>query len=171
MLIQLAEPCLVLLMGPSGAGKSTFAKRHFNATEILSSDFCRALVSDDENDQTATGDAFELLHLILSMRLKRKRTTVVDATNVQPVSRATLMALAKQSGLPSVAIVFLLPEEVCQARNRQRLQRRVPAEIIQRQFATLAAGSGSLGAEGFDAIYTLTSEADAQTLTLQRSSN
>nr|WP_262489957.1 AAA family ATPase [Hymenobacter sp. AT01-02] len=50
--LKLPELSLVLLIGTSGAGKSTFARRLFQATEIVSSDQCRALVADDENDQS-----------------------------------------------------------------------------------------------------------------------
>ncbi len=64
MNIPLPEFSLVLLVGASGSGKSTFAAKHFKPTEVLSSDWCRAAVSDDPNDQGATKDAFELLHFI-----------------------------------------------------------------------------------------------------------
>ena len=87
MKISIPELSLVILIGPSGCGKSTFARKHFLSTEIVSSDVCRALVADDENDQTATGDAFDLLHEIVRKRLARGRLTVVDATNVQPEAR------------------------------------------------------------------------------------
>ena len=60
MTLTLPELSLVVLIGPSGSGKSTFARRHFKPTEVLSSDFCRGLVSDDENCQAATGDAFDV---------------------------------------------------------------------------------------------------------------
>ena len=92
MNLTLPEFSLVLLVGPSGSGKSTFARRHFLATEIVSSDVCRGLVGDDANDQTATGDAFALLHATLELRLKRRRLTVVDATNVRPEDRKLLIA-------------------------------------------------------------------------------
>jgi protein phosphatase len=167
-MIEISNPSLVLLIGPSGSGKSTFARRHFRNTEVLSSDFCRALVSDDENDQTATHDAFELLHLILHKRLHRRRTTVIDATNVHPMSRASLLAAAKQSDVPAVAIVFQLPEDVCQRRNRQRSYRKVPADVIQTQLAMLAESIASLGSEGFAAIHTFTTEAEADTITVIR---
>ena len=54
MEIKIPELSLVVLIGISGSGKSSFAKKHFKRTEILSSDECRALVSDDENSQLAT---------------------------------------------------------------------------------------------------------------------
>ena len=95
MKISIPELSLVLLVGPSGSGKSSFARKHFLPTEVVSSDFCRALVSDNENDQSATGDAFDLLHEIVRKRLARGRLTVVDATNVQPEARKSLIALAK----------------------------------------------------------------------------
>ena len=60
MVLKLPELCLVVLIGPSGSGKSTFARRHFKPTEVISSDFCRGLVSDDENNQDATTDAFDV---------------------------------------------------------------------------------------------------------------
>src|SRR5882757_7511809 len=54
MKISIPELSLVLLVGPSGCGKSSFARKHFLTTEVVSSGFCRALVSDNENDQSAT---------------------------------------------------------------------------------------------------------------------
>jgi len=157
MTIQIPDPGMVLLMGPSGAGKSTFARRLFKATEILSSDDCRALVCDDENDQTATNDAFELLHLILAKRLARHRTTVIDATNVQPSSRSSLLAMAAQWKVPAVAIVFQLPEDLCQQRNQERVNRQVPREVITNQIAAIS--EGHLETEGFAAVYRLTEDA------------
>src|SRR5579883_3468719 len=96
MNITLPEFSLVVLIGPSGSGKSTFARRHFKPTEVLSSDFCRGLVSDDENSLDATTDAFDVLHFIASKRLAAGLLTVIDATNVQASSRRPLVALARQ---------------------------------------------------------------------------
>ena len=67
--VKIPDLCLVALIGISGSGKSTFAARHFAPTEVISSDFCRALVSDDPNDQSATQDAFDVLHFIAAKRL------------------------------------------------------------------------------------------------------
>src|SRR5437867_12037685 len=116
MKLAIPELSLVALIGPSGCGKSTFAAKHFLKTEIISSDFCRGLVSDDENDQAATKDAFELLHFIGGKRLAAGRLTVVDATNVQSEARKPLVALARTYHCLPVAIVFDLPEKLCQER-------------------------------------------------------
>ena len=51
MNLNIPELSLVVLIGPTGSGKSTFARAHFKPTEVISSDFCRGLVADDENDQ------------------------------------------------------------------------------------------------------------------------
>ena len=99
MRIALPDPSLVVLVGASGSGKSTFAREHFKATEVISSDFCRGLVSDDENDQAATADAFAVLHFIAGRRLAQPRFTVVDATNVQREARKPLVELAKAHDL------------------------------------------------------------------------
>ena len=113
MRLTVPELSLVVLVGPSGAGKSTFARRHFRPTEVLSSDFCRALVRDDEADQAATEDAFAVLHFIAARRLAAGRLTVVDATNVQPEARKPLVNLARQYHCIPVAIVLDLPEKLC----------------------------------------------------------
>src|SRR5262245_3638025 len=106
------ELSLVVLIGPSGSGKSTFARRHFKTTEVLSSDFCRGLVSNDENNQASTDDAFDVLHYIASKRLQRGLLTVVDATHVQEESRKPLIELARKFHVLPVAIVFKLPQRL-----------------------------------------------------------
>ncbi len=155
MIITIPNASLVLLIGPSGAGKSTFARRHFRATEVLSSDFCRALVSDDESDQAATNDAFEVLHLILAKRLERKRVTVIDATNVQVSARKPMWEAARKFGVPLIGIVFDLPEAIYQERNRQRTYRVVDSEVISAQRQSLQSSLEGLVAEGFTDVYRL----------------
>src|SRR5262249_54984056 len=120
MKISIPNLSLVVLIGPSGSGKSTFARKHFLPTEVLSSDACRGMVSDDEINQVVTNDAFEVLHFIAAKRLALGRLTVIDATNVQPEARKPLVALARRYHCLPVAIVLNLPEKVCQERNRLR---------------------------------------------------
>ncbi|MFI5261151.1 MAG: AAA family ATPase [Candidatus Limnocylindrales bacterium] len=158
--IELADPSLVLLIGVTGAGKSTFAARHFRATEVLSSDAFRALVADDETDQTATADAFELLHLAVDRRLARARLTVVDATSVLPSARRPLLQMAQRRGVPVAAIVLDLPAELTAARNAARTARVVPVDVQRRQARALRRSLPALVGEGFAAIWLLrTSEA------------
>ena len=106
------ELSLVVLIGVSGSGKSTFARARFKPTEVISSDFCRGIVADDENDQSASADAFELLHFIVGKRLAAGRLTVVDATNVQVDARRSLVALAREHDVLPTAIVLDVPESV-----------------------------------------------------------
>lgn len=127
MFIHIPNLSLVVLIGPSGSGKSTFARQHFLSTEVLSSDYYRGLVSDDENDQATTLDAFEVLHFIAAKRLAAGRLTVVDATNVQREARQPLVALARKYHTLPVAIVFDLPEDVCQSGTEtERTENSVP---------------------------------------------
>ncbi len=123
MEIKIPELALVVLAGPSGSGKSTFARAHFKSTEIISSDFCRGLVSDDENSQAATNDAFEVLYFIAAKRLRAGKLTVVDATSVQPEARKPLIALAREYHCLPVALVLDTPERICRERNASRLDR------------------------------------------------
>ena len=153
MRIELPDPSLVVLIGASGSGKSTFARTHFAATEVISSDFCRGLVADDENDQRATKDAFAVLHFIAGRRLAQPRLTVVDATNVQRESRRPLVNLAKEHDLFPVAIVLDPPEEVCQARNRARPDRDFGPHVVRQQRAQLHRSLKGLQKEGFRRVW------------------
>src|SRR5918998_326555 len=149
MRLTIPELSLVVLIGPSGCGKSTFAHKHFKPTEVLSSDFCRGLVSDDENDQAATKDAFEVLHFIASKRLAAGRLTVIDATNVQPEARKPLIALAREYHVLPVAVVLDLPERVCHERNRVRPDRDFGPHVVCSHVQQLHRSLRGLEREGF----------------------
>src|SRR6188768_760470 len=133
MTLTIPELSFVVLIGVSGSGKSSFARKHFKGTEILSSDYCRGLISDDENAQAATNDAFELLHFIAGKRLAAGKLTVIDATSVQPEARQPLVSLAKAHDVLPVAIVLHLPERLCHERNAGRADRSFGPHVIQNQ--------------------------------------
>jgi protein phosphatase len=156
--IAIPELSLVALVGISGSGKSTFARKHFRETEIISSDRCRAIVSDDENNQAATNDAFEVLHYIAAKRLKNGLLTVIDATNIQPTSRESLIRLAKEYHCIPVAIVLDVPEDICLERNRSRPDRNLGHYVIAQQRSQLRRSIKKLKEEGFRHIYILKSE-------------
>src|SRR5919197_5572470 len=153
MTFTIPELSLVVLIGPSGCGKSTFARRQFKPTEVLSSDAFRALVSDDENEQAATDDAFAALHFVAARRLARGKLTVIDATNVQPESRKPLVALAREYHVLPVAIVLNLPERLCQERNRTRVDRDFGPHVIRQQGQQLRRSLRNLKREGFRHVY------------------
>ncbi|MFG2207259.1 polynucleotide kinase-phosphatase [Streptomyces sp. NPDC048638] len=154
---------LVVLIGATGSGKSTFAARHFKPTEVLSSDFCRGLVSDDENDQSASGDAFDLLHFIAGKRLAAGRLTVVDATNVQSEARTQLVRLAREHDVLPVAIVLDVPEQVCAARNAARADRAgLPRRVIQRHQRELRRSLRHLEREGFRKVHILRGQEEVE---------
>ena len=171
--LTIPELSLVVLIGTTGSGKSTFAARHFKPTQVLSSDYCRGLVSDDENDQAATKDAFELLHHIAGVRLRRGLLTVVDATNVQPKSREALVATARAHDVLPVAIVLDVPEEVCRERNAARPDRDMGAHVISRQRREMRAHLRNLEREGFRKVHFLrgVAEVDDAVLAYEKAYN
>ncbi|MDX3664565.1 polynucleotide kinase-phosphatase [Streptomyces europaeiscabiei] len=165
--LPVTDLSLVVLIGASGSGKSTFARRHFKPTEIISSDFCRGLVSDDENDQGATKDAFDVLHYIAGKRLAAGRRTVVDATSVQQESRKQLIELARKHDVLPIAIVLDVPEEVCAERNAARTDRAdMPRRVIQRHTRELRRSLRHLEREGFRKVHVLRGVEDAENATV-----
>lgn len=168
--ITIPDLALVVLVGASGAGKSTFAARHFAPSEVLSSDFCRLLVADDENDQAATPAAFDVLGYIAGKRLEAGRLTVVDATSVQRDARAQLIRLARDHHVLPVAIVLDVPEKVCAERNAARPDRDLPAHAVRRQHQQLRRSIKGLQREGFRRVYVLrgADEIDAATIERER---
>jgi protein phosphatase len=166
--IKVPELCLVTLVGVSGSGKSTFASKHFLPTEVISSDFCRGLVSDDENDQGATKAAFEVLHFITGKRLEGGRLTVVDATNVQPEARRGLLKLAKEHHVLAVAIVLDVPERICADRNASRADRQFGSQVLRNQLSQLRRSLRGLRREGFHRVYVLSGEDEINSASFER---
>ncbi|QDU80471.1 Bis(5'-nucleosyl)-tetraphosphatase PrpE [asymmetrical] [Polystyrenella longa] len=166
MQVKIPKLSLVVLVGPSGAGKSTFARKHFLPSEILSSDYCRGLVSNNENDQTATRDAFEVLNFIAAKRLARGHLTVIDATNIHADARKPLVRLAREYHCLPVAIVLNPPEKVCLERNRDREDRTFGSHVIRQQRSQLRRSLKLLKREGFRHIFVMDSvdEIDASTI-------
>jgi protein phosphatase len=166
--LSIPELSLVVLIGVTGSGKSTFARAHFKPTEVISSDFCRGLVADDENDQSATPDAFEVLQFIAGKRLASGRLTVIDATNVQPEARRQLVLLAREHDVLPAAIVLDLPEKLCAERNAGRPDRDFGPHVLRRQRGQLRRGLRGLAREGFRTVHVLSTPEEVAAATIRK---
>lgn len=166
--IEIPDFSLVVLIGSTGAGKSTFAAKHFRPTEVISSDYCRALISDDATDQSITADAFELVREIVGKRLKHRKLAVIDATNVRAPERKGWIELARQWHALPVAIVFDPGIDVCVARNKARPDRAFGAQVVQRMVSEVRRGLGGLQREGFRLVWKLTDIESVETATVTR---
>ncbi|MBG6095761.1 AAA family ATPase [Nocardioides sp. WG-D5] len=153
--LTIGAPSLVLLVGPSGSGKSTFAKRIFGPYEVVSSDHCRALIADSEEDQSVTPQAFDLVRYIAQARLEAGRIAVIDATNVHAHARRRNLELAEKTGVEIVALALDVPLEDCLARNASRVGRVVPEAAIREQRADMDTTLARLDGEGFSRVYRL----------------
>lgn len=158
MKIEIPELCVVALIGTSGCGKSTFARKHFKPTEVISFDFCRGVISDDENNQSVTKEAFDLLHYIMRKRLELGKVCVVDATNVQSEARKPIIEVAREHHVLSVAIVLDVPEAICDERNKARPDREFGSHVIRRQRKQMRRSIKGLEREGFRYVYKLKPE-------------
>ena len=165
--LGIPELSLVVLIGVSGSGKTTFARQHFGRYEVISSDFCRGLVADDENDQAATAEAFDVLTYIAGKRLAAG-LTVVDATNVQSAARRQFVDLARDHDVLPVAIVLDMPEKLCAQRNSSRPDRTFASQVIHRQHDQLRRSLRGLNREGFRKIHVLRSPAQVEAAVVAR---
>ncbi len=160
--LHIPELSLVVLIGASSSGKSTFARKHFKSTEIVSSDYCRGVVSDDENSVASSGDAFELARFITAKRLKNGLLTVIDATNVQEEARKDWIRLAREYHVLPVAIVVNVPEKVCTQRHQSRIDRDFGSHVIPQQISQLKRSLRRLKVEGFRHIIELRSPEETE---------
>ncbi len=167
--LEIPDPSLVLLIGASGSGKSTFAARHFQPTEIISSDRCRAMICDDESNQNLNSETFGLLHHIARLRLTNRLMTVIDATNLQFHARRPLLRMARAHRFPAIAIVFDVSLETCLKQNLFRQQRFVNEKVIEEHKRQLDSAMSGLNQEGYARIY-LVNETDLNFLKLKRQS-
>jgi len=163
--LDIPELSLVVLIGASSSGKSTFARKHFKPTEIVSSDHCRAMVSDDENSMEATGDAFDLARYIASKRLRNGLLTVIDATNVQAAARKDWVRIAREHHVLPVAIVVNMPEKVCEQRHQARPDRDFGNHVIPMQISQLKKSMRQLKLEGFRHVFELRGQAEVDAVT------
>jgi protein phosphatase len=167
-LLDIPDFALVVLIGATGSGKTTFASRWFKSTEVISSDHCRGLISDDATDQSVSGDAFDLVRIIAEKRLKHRRLAVIDATNVRPADRKPWIEIARRWHALPVAIVFDPGLDVCVDRNKLRPDRDFGRGVPQRMIQEIRKGLRGLEREGFRQVWKLSSAEAAEVARIER---
>jgi protein phosphatase len=167
-IIHVPKLSLVVLIGATGSGKSSFARKHFKPTEIVSSDFYRGLVSDDEGSLEASADAFELLYHTVHIRLRRGLLTVIDATHVREEDRAKVIAIAREHDVFAIAIVLALPEQVCADRNALRPDRQFGRHVITGHCRNVRQSIPHLERERFRFVHVLRSQEEVDAVTIER---
>ena len=155
--IRLLRPSIVVLCGPAACGKSTFAERHFRSTQIISSDWARARVCDDERDQRFQAQAFDLVHFLIEQRLDLNRLCVVDSTALTAPARNDLLDLARKHKVPCVLLLFDVPLEKC-AEHDEKRERKVGRPVIERQYQLFEQAKAGLRQEGFEQVVELRDE-------------
>jgi len=163
--VRLVRPSIVVLCGPAACGKSHFAERHFRPTQIVSSDWARARVCDDERDQRFNAQAFALVHFLVEQRLMLNRLCVVDSTALTGPARKDLLDLAKKHQVTAVAIVFDVPLETCVERDQKR-ERSVGRAVIERHHQAFELAKAALPHEGFDQVLEF-QDADLDTVQIE----
>jgi len=166
--LEIPEFSLVAIIGASSSGKSTFATKHFLPTEVLSSDYFRALISDDENNLEVSKEAFEALFGIADYRLKNMRLTAIDATSVQSYARKQIITKANEHDCHAVAIVLNLPERELIDRHKARTDRDFDARVISKHTMELRRGLRDIKKEGFRYVYELKSQEDVDNIEIVR---
>ncbi|MFF0264810.1 LLM class flavin-dependent oxidoreductase [Kribbella sp. NPDC004536] len=152
MELKLPSPCVVILVGPGASGKSTWAAEHFAAELVVSSDRLRALVGAGEDDIAASTDAFALLDVVVEQRIGRRLTTVIDTLGLDRERRVRWLAAARGAGMACVAVGFDTAAEECRRRNRERAEKRIPAEVLTAQLKAWRRVREELVGEGYDDV-------------------
>lgn len=156
-MLRIPKTSLIVLCGSAGCGKSTFAQKNFKAYEIVSSDKCRAMISDDEENMSVSREAFELFHLIIKRRMERRRLVTADSTALSYDARKKLLQLAREHGYYTVLVLFDIPLE--EALNRNSMRNRVVSEkVIEKQYSAFKRTLKTVEKEGFDDIVRLTED-------------
>lgn len=163
--IRLTPRTLVVLCGVAGSGKSTFAKKFFKRTQVVSSDHCRAMISDNPANQAVSKHAFDLFYFIIEKRLLVGRLTVADATSLSKETRSQLIEIARKYGFRVVIIIFDIPVEICIERDKNR-PRKVGEQVIRNQYVNFLEAKKSIPTEGFDEIFVL-NEKTLDTVTVE----
>ena len=162
--ITLPQRTLIVLCGPAGAGKSTFARKFVDLhraqgckqTSIVSSDYCRAMICDDETNQQVNRDTFDLFYYIIRKRLFLGRLTIADSTALQANARHILLEMAQRYQYHSCLFAFNMSLQTCLAHDQQQTRRRTVGEkVISYHLQILQQALLEIPQEGWDEVHIL----------------
>lgn len=118
------QPKVVILIGAPGCGKSTWCKTHADPSFVyISTDGFRAKFGTGEEDQTVSTKAFRAAELAMEIALAKRKSVLIDATNMYPGRRKMWLEIAKKYGATTEAVVFEVDRTVLINRNIERAQR------------------------------------------------
>lgn len=162
--IMLPRRTLMVLCGPAGSGKSTFSgkfvERHkehgLRPTTVVSSDYCRAVICDDETNQQVNRDTFDLFHYIIHKRMFQGRFTIADSTALLVEARRNLLAVAQRHHYATCLLVFNFPLETYIERDSHQARgRTVGTQVVAYHFGLLQQALLAIPQEGWNHIYIL----------------
>ncbi len=162
--ITLPQRTLIVLCGPAGAGKSTFARKFVERhqaqgckpTSIVSSDYCRAIICDDETNQQVNRDTFDLFYYIIRKRLFQGRLTIADSTALQSNARQALIEIAKRYQYHSCLFVFNMSLQTCLAHDQHQTRGRTVGEkVISYHLQVLQQALLEIPQEGWNEVHIL----------------
>jgi predicted kinase len=160
LILDVPRRTLVVLCGPAGSGKTTFAKALINEyaaeglreTTNISSDFCRGLICDDENNQQVSAEAFMLFYDILGKRMQQGVFTIADSTALQVRTRSELLAIARLHQYNTCILVFNTSLESCIQRDAERT-RSVGEQVVRYHNDLLLQTLLAVPREGWNQFY------------------
>jgi predicted kinase len=162
--IILPQRALIVLCGPAGAGKSTFAhtfvEQHkhqgYRTTSIVSSDYCRALLCDDETNQQVNRDTFDLFYYLINKRMFYGRLTIADSTALQKEARQRLLELAARHHYSTCLFVFNMTLETCMQYDQHQARGRIVGEkVIVYHLGLLQQALEAIPQEGWQQVHML----------------
>lgn len=169
--IILPRRTLIVLCGPAGSGKSTFAHEFverspgYRATTIVSSDYCRALICDDETNQQVNRDTFDLFYYLIEKRMLQNRLTIADSTALQAEARQKLLDLAQRYHYFTCLFVFNMSFATCMLHDQQR-GRVVGEQVITYHLNLLQQALRVIPQEGWDQVHILDEQHSAGLITI-----
>lgn len=155
----LDHPSAIMMVGVPGSGKSYIAKQLSEALHmpVLSSDYFRGVISGDENDQSVSKEAWQMVYDHAEEAIMRGQSVIVDGTHANGERRRQDAALYHIFGARTVSAVYVMTSlETALSRNQSR-SRVVPDFVIKRMYRALEEDSPS-PEDGFDHLVRLNND-------------